>query len=63
LDKISAETCLKRIILEIKSPNRQTLGTQTLFSQTPIYIKQLENVQDPTPIEHFWLMQILVIWG
>jgi len=28
-------------------------------TQTPISMQWLENVQDPTPIEHFWLMQML----
>jgi len=37
----------------------QTLGANSFLPHIPISIQTIENMQDSTPIEHFWLIQIL----
>jgi len=32
-------------------------------AHTSIYVQWLENVQEPTPIKHFFLIKMLVILG
>jgi len=46
-----------------KKPLLLHVPIERLRPQTPIYIQLLENVQETTPIERFWLMQMLVILG
>jgi len=46
----------KWIILVVYPQSRQTLGTRP---QTPFRFNESRMCKDPTPIEHFWLMQIL----
>jgi len=49
LGRILAEVCLKMDYFGSKSP--QIAKRWGLRPQTPVQVKWLENVQDPTPIE------------
>jgi len=71
LDRISAETFLKCIILVIIQKNRHGLGAPPsnllppaagALAPDPHQYSMARNMQDPTHIEHFWLLQIADAW-
>jgi len=65
IGRISAQTCQIWIILVINSPNRQILGalpSPRLDSMNRECARDLDipgMCRDPTPIEYFWLIQML----
>jgi len=56
LGRISAKTCLKIDYLMVNPKNVKCWG---LRLQTPFRFSDLRMCNNPTPIEHFWLMHML----